>query len=91
MFYAIVGEQTKSDFHRSSLKMAGLHIYFIGIFVESTETTKGYSNFNDELRWLWNSVNDKGLYTKFCRNTRRISIPQVIGNGPSGPFSQCLL
>ena len=42
------------DIHRSSLKMVGLHI--CGILNEPTETTKSYSNFNDELRWLCNSV-----------------------------------
>ena len=34
--------------------MAGLHIF--GISNESTETSKSNSIFNDELRWLWNSV-----------------------------------
>ena len=38
----------------SFLNMAGLHIF--GISDESTETKKSYTNFNDELRWLWNSV-----------------------------------
>ena len=42
------------EFYRSFLKMAGLYIF--GISDESTETTKSYTNFNDELRWLWNSV-----------------------------------
>ena len=34
--------------------MVGLHVS--GISNESTKTTKSYSNFNDELRWLLNSV-----------------------------------
>ena len=32
-----------------------------GILDESTETTKSYSNFNDDLRWMWNSVNNNGI------------------------------
>ena len=43
-----------TEFYRSFLKMAGLHIF--GISNEWTETTKSDTNFNDELRWLWNSV-----------------------------------
>ena len=34
--------------------MVELHTY--GISIGSTETTRSYSNFNDELRWLLNSV-----------------------------------
>ena len=40
--------------------MVRLHIF--GISDESTETTKSYSNFNNKLRWLWNSV-----YYGFCK------------------------
>ena len=50
-----VNEKRLTDeFYRSFLKMAGLHIF--GILDESTEVTNSYTNFNDELRWLWNSV-----------------------------------
>ena len=45
------------DIHWSSLKVVGLHI--CGISDESTEITLSYSNLNDELRWLWNSVYNK--------------------------------
>ena len=47
-----------------SLKMVGLHI--CGISDELIETTKSYSNFNDELRWLWNSVYIKVLLYNEC-------------------------
>ena len=55
-----------AEFYRYLLKIAGLHIF--GISDESTETTKSYINFNDELRWLWNSVyNPNGAkYVRKC-------------------------
>ena len=50
-----------AELYRSFLKkMDGLHIF--GIPDESTETTKSDTNFNDELRWLWNSVYNQGYF-----------------------------
>ena len=43
-----------AEFYGSFLKITRLHI--CGISDGSAETTKSYTNFNDELRWLWNLV-----------------------------------
>ena len=43
-----------ADFHSSALTMLELHIF--GISDKWTETTKSYLKYNDELRWLCNTV-----------------------------------
>ena len=43
-----------SDFHRSSLKIDWLLLFWITN--ESTETENNYSSLHRELHWMWNSV-----------------------------------